>query len=44
MQKDEGIDAGIAYHLIIDEESTGSRMWAYMQQVMLKHLKMPYPQ
>jgi esterase/lipase len=41
VQKDEGIEAGISHHLIIDEESTGSHMWGRMQEVMRKHLLAP---
>jgi hypothetical protein len=41
VQKDEGIEAGISHHLIIDKESTGSRMWGRMQEVMRKHLLAP---
>ena len=39
VQKDEGANPGIAHHLIIDEESTGKRMWGRMQDIMRQHLK-----
>jgi len=41
VQKDADIDRGITHHLIIDEESTGRRMWGLMQDRIRKHLKIP---
>ncbi len=41
VQKDEGIEAGISHHLIIDDESTGKRMWERMREIMRKHLTAP---
>jgi alpha-beta hydrolase superfamily lysophospholipase len=41
VQKDNGFDAGIPNHLIIDRESTGSHMWEHMQKIMCKHLQVP---
>jgi esterase/lipase len=38
VQKDSDVDKNIAYHLVIDKSSTGSKMWGQVRSVMRKHL------
>ena len=38
VKKDGDVNGSMAYHLLIDETSTGSNMWRQVRNVMRKHL------
>jgi esterase/lipase len=38
VQKDGDVDKSMAYHLVIDEPSTGRNMWGQVRIIMRKHL------
>jgi len=38
VRKDDDVDKGMAYHLVIDKPSTGSNMWGQIRSDIIRHL------